>query len=68
MSCQFSSFEELWESYLSGEGQSGVYVVGLAADRREALKQRLRQDVLRDGTEGPFALQAKAWAVRGIVP
>ena len=70
MPCQFSSFDELWQRYLggSGAGPSGVYVAGLTEDRLEAVKQRLRQDVLREGTDGPFTLQAKAWAVRGVVP
>jgi len=68
--CQFSSFDELWQRYLggSGAGPSGVYVAGLTENHREAVKQRLRQDVLRGGTDGPFTLQAKAWAVRGVVP
>jgi len=70
MPCQFSSFDELWQRYLgdSSAGPSGVYVAGLTEDRREAVKQRLRQDVLRGGTDGPFTLRAKAWAVRGVVP
>jgi ubiquinone/menaquinone biosynthesis C-methylase UbiE len=68
MPCQFSSFDELWQRYLSGEGPSGVYVVGLTEDRREALRQKLRQDILCDRPDGPFSLQAKAWAVRGRVP
>lgn len=68
MPCQFTSFDELWARCLSGEAAGGAYVVGLTEDRREALKQRLRQDVLHGGTEGPFTLQAKAWAVRGVVP
>lgn len=70
MQCQFSSFDELWQRYVSGSGSgpSGVYVAGLTENRREAVKQRLRQDVLRGGADGPFTLQAKAWAVRGAVP
>lgn len=68
MPCQSTSFDELWARYLSGEAAGGAYVVGLTEDRREALKQRLRQDVLHGGTEGPITLQAKAWAVRGVVP
>ena len=69
MSCQFSSFDELWQRYLGGSsaGPSGVYVAGLTEERREAVKQRLRHDVLRGGTDGPFTLQAKAWAVRSVV-
>lgn len=70
MPCQFSSFDELWQRYLvgSGAGPTGVYVAGLTEDRREAVKQRLRQDVLRGDTDGPFTLRAKAWAVRSVVP
>jgi hypothetical protein len=70
MPCQFSSFDELWQRYLGvwGSGPSGVYVAGLTEDRREALRQRLRQDVLPEGADGPFTLRAKAWAVRGVVP
>ena len=68
MHCQFGSFDKLWERYLSGEGPSGAFVVGLSEDRREALKQRLRRDVLHGEADGPFSLQAKAWAVKGIVP
>jgi SAM-dependent methyltransferase len=70
MPCQFSSFDELWQRYLggSGAGPAGVYVAGLTEDRREAVKQRLRQDVLRGGTDGPFTLRAKAWALRSVVP
>ena len=68
LSCQFSSFDDLWQRYLTGEGATDAYIEGLSANRREALKQRLRQDVLRGGADGPFTLQAKAWAVKGIVP
>jgi ubiquinone/menaquinone biosynthesis C-methylase UbiE len=70
MPCQFSSFDELWQRYLVGSsaGPTGVYVAGLTEDRREALKQRLRQEVLRERTDGPFTLRAKAWAVRSVVP
>lgn len=68
MRCQFASFDKLWERYLSGEGPSGAFVVGLSEDRREALKQRLRRDVLHGELDGPFTLTAKAWAVRGVVP
>lgn len=70
MACQFSSFEELWQRYMggSGAGPSGVYVASLTEDRREAVKTRLRYDVLRGGTDGPFTLQANAWAVRGVAP
>ena len=68
LACQFSCFDEYWQRYLLGEGPSGTYVVALSADHRQRLKEQLRHDVLRGGSDGPFTLQAKAWAVRGIVP
>jgi SAM-dependent methyltransferase len=68
IACQFSSFGELWQRYLTGEGPPGAYMAGLSADRREALRKAMRQNVLGDGADGPLTLQAKAWAVRGIVP
>lgn len=68
MRCQFSSFDELWQRYLTGEGPPGPYMAGLSTDRRETLKRAMRQNVLGDGPDGPFTLQAKAWAVRGVVP
>ena len=60
MPCQFSSFDELWQRYLTGEGPSGAYMAGLSADRREALRRVIRQNVLGDGPDGPFTLTAKS--------
>ena len=68
IACQFFSFDDLWQRYLTGEGATGTYMAGLSADRCAALKRAMRQNVLGDGPDGPFALQAKAWAVRGMVP
>jgi SAM-dependent methyltransferase len=67
--CEFSCFEELWmRRFIEGQGLTAAYVKGLSQERREALRQRLRQEVLRSRPDGPFTLTAKAWAVRGIVP
>jgi ubiquinone/menaquinone biosynthesis C-methylase UbiE len=68
MRCQFSSFDELWQRCLDGEAPSGVYMERLSADHREALRKAIRQNVLGDGPDEPFSLQAKAWAVHGVVP
>ena len=65
MPCQFSSFDELWDRYRKGEGPGGAYVVGLTNDRREVLRERLRQTVSHDGTDGPFTLNAKAGLYAG---
>jgi ubiquinone/menaquinone biosynthesis C-methylase UbiE len=68
MRCQFSSFDELWQRCLNAEGPAGVCMEGLSADRRQALRTTMRQNVLGDGPDEPFSLKAKAWAVRGVVP
>lgn len=68
ISCQFSSYDELWQRYLTGEGPPGAYMTGLSLDLREALRKALRQNVLGDGPDGPFSLKAKSWGVKGIVP
>jgi ubiquinone/menaquinone biosynthesis C-methylase UbiE len=68
MRCQFSSFDELWQRSLDRESPPGVYMERLSADRREALRRAMRQNVLGDRPDKPFSLKAKAWAVSGVVP
>jgi len=63
------SFEHFWRyQYLEGQGGAAAYIVKLSEDRREALKQPFRHDVLGGRSEGPFTIKAKAWVVRGVVP
>lgn len=68
ISCGFASFDEYWNRYLEGQGPGGAYVVALPEKRREVLRQRLHEHVLRGRPDGAFTLRAKAWAVRGRVP
>jgi len=64
-----ASFEQFWRyQYLQGQGGAAAYIVKLSEDRREALKQRFRHEVLGSRSEGSFTIQAKVWAVRGVVP
>ena len=67
--CRVSCFDELWQPYLRSQGGPiRAFMENLSADRREAFREAMRQNVLGDGPDGPFTLQAKAWAVKGIVP
>jgi SAM-dependent methyltransferase len=62
---EFSSFDEYWRPFLSGQGPSGSYAMSLDAGRREALRARLQASI---PAGGPFSLVARAWAVRGNRP
>jgi hypothetical protein len=68
VSMDFNSFDDYWHPYLTGVGPHGLYVAGLPADRRETLRKAIRMRLLGSGPDRPFSLEAKALAVRGIVP
>ena len=67
LSCEYNSFDDYWQRFLEGQGPAGAYVTTLAEERREILRQKLYQDILGNRSDGPFSLQAKAWAVKGVV-
>ena len=62
---RYSSFDDYWEPFLSGQGPAGAYTVSLSDAERGALRQKLRQQL---DPNGAFTLPARAWAVRGDVP
>ena len=65
---KFGSFDDLWRPSLEGQGPMGAYLAALREVNREALRERLRQNLFGNRPDGPFTLKAKAWAIRGIVP
>lgn len=64
----FASFDDYWEPFLGGQGPAGTFVTSLPAARREALRWQLRARFVGRGEDRPFRLEARAWAVRGMVP
>lgn len=64
----FASFDEYWTPFLGSQGPAGAYVATLSAEDRDQLRLQLSQRLLGDGADGPIALSARAWAVRGTVP
>jgi SAM-dependent methyltransferase len=58
---EHASFEEWWEPFTFGVGPAGAYVNQIAAPDRERLRERCRSQL----PAPPFALPARAWAVRG---
>jgi SAM-dependent methyltransferase len=63
VSVEHPSFEDWWEPYELGVGPAGRYVTGLDAESRAAVQDRCRELL----GEPPFTVDAKAWAVRGVV-
>jgi SAM-dependent methyltransferase len=66
--CGFSSFDDFWLPLTEGQGPAGAYLARLSEGNRAELRERLRQDLFGNRADGPFTLQAKAWAVKGITP
>ena len=65
---RYTSFDDYWAPFLKGAGPGGAYVVSLTDEQRRQLASRLQKRLLGDRPDGAFALNARAWCVRGIVP
>jgi ubiquinone/menaquinone biosynthesis C-methylase UbiE len=61
---EYESFDDYWEPFTAGVGPGGAYCVELAEDARLALRDACRRRLGEPA--GPFRLQARAWAVRGL--
>ena len=68
ISTDFTSFDDYWRPFLMGVGPQGVYVMDLSPQRRDTLRDAIRERLFGNRPDGPFSLAAKALAVRGLVP
>ncbi|WP_376794017.1 class I SAM-dependent methyltransferase [Thermogemmatispora sp.] len=64
---RFRDFEDYWSPFLGGQGPAPGYAMSLPAERRAALRERLRA-TLPSAADGSITLTARAWAVRGSRP
>jgi SAM-dependent methyltransferase len=64
----FASFDDYLSPFLGGQGPAGAYASSLPEAARLALASRLRKRLLGKRQDGAFTLQARAWAVKGLVP
>ncbi len=58
-----SSFEDWWDPFTRGVGPAGAHAKSLDDERRADLRERTRLLL----PAGPFTIQARAWAARGLV-
>ncbi len=63
----FESFDDYWAPFELGQGPAGAHVAALPRDHRTELARRLRSRLLGGGSDRPFDMQARAWAVKGTI-
>jgi SAM-dependent methyltransferase len=64
----YTDFDDYWHPLLGGQGPIGSYVAGLAGDLQARLKAAVQAAYCAGAPDGPRAMSATAWAVRGSVP
>ena len=64
---QFESFADYWDPFLLGQGPAGSYAKSIAKDRLQALRGEVNRRLPITEEDVPFAIPARAWAVRGTV-
>ena len=62
----YTGFDDAWEPLEIPDGGPGVYLRGLAADQRTAIREAFRERLGRPA--GPFELAARAWYAHGVAP
>jgi len=62
----FADFDDYWRPFLAGRAPAPAYAMSLTEERREKLRERLRESLVVDA-DGAISLRARAWAVKGII-
>ena len=62
---RFSSFDDYWQPFGLAQGPAGAYLAAVSPAVRAGIEQELRRRLLVRGRDEPFALSARAWAIRG---
>jgi SAM-dependent methyltransferase len=58
---EHATFEDWWQPFTMGVGPAGAYATGLDAGRQAELREACRRLV----GNGPFTIEARAWAAHG---
>jgi SAM-dependent methyltransferase len=65
LDAEFQNFDDFWTPYLAGYGPASQYLLGLSESARDALRNRLYQELVPAG-DGPFRLPIRALTVQGV--
>ncbi len=65
---QFTSFNDFWQPFLTGQGPAGAFLQQLAPERQVALRDQILRRLPRAAQHGAFELRGRAWAVKGTTP
>jgi len=68
MRCRKKVSDALSVRIRAGQGPAGAHVASLSEGARRDLEHRLRRRLLGEGGDRSITLNARAWAVRGVVP
>ena len=59
---EFSSFEDYWSPFATGEGPQGQFVTGLSEAVRATLNEHLRRAYIANRPDGPRSFASVSWA------
>lgn len=63
----FASFDDYWQPFLGGSTPTSVFAAAVDLQTDGALARLLRDLLIGLRPDGPFAIPARAWAVKGTV-
>jgi ubiquinone/menaquinone biosynthesis C-methylase UbiE len=61
----FKDFDDYWLPFLGGQGSAPTYLMGLPEEKRDVLRERIREK-LPFAADGSIPMIGRVWAARGI--
>ena len=68
ISFDYSSFDDYWSNFTTGQGRLGSHLKGLPGDVRDSIQRHVRAGYLGGLSDGPRSFAIIVRAVRGLVP
>jgi SAM-dependent methyltransferase len=68
ISFDYSSFDDYWSNFTTGQGRLGSHLKGLSGDVRDRIQRHVRAGYVAGLSDGPRSFAIIVRAVRGLVP